>query len=324
MPDPTFDVPPPAPSRKSPGTFSDRLDPFLAWMVSFRDELVAAVSWMSAAVTSVGNDKTAAGNSATAAAASAAAAAAYVDAEAHVPSAAYVVNDAVISNVNHQTYRCITAHSGVTTDPSADATNWVLISFDGDYDSLRDKPTLGTVADKDTGTDEGDIPILGAEGKLPLGVMPISGSLLAVVQDQKAAGTSGGGANSGWNTRILNTIAHDPYSLVAVSTNTFTVSRDCVATWRAPFRGKPATVATRLVRTTDDATVGNGTHAEIGTSDNVSLNLDTEAESSGFAILEAGETYRLEYYKSGSTVSLGESVVGSGIPAIYAQVFLWS
>lgn len=167
MPDPTFTDAPEAPSRAAPSTFSARTDAFLSWMSTFRDELASAVTWFSAAVTSVDEDKTAAGVSEENAAASAAAAAAYTDAEAHVPNAAYVVNNAVISNTNHQTYRCIVAHSGVATDPSADATNWVLITFDGVYDSLTGKPTLGTVADKNTGTAEGDIPILAAGGELP-------------------------------------------------------------------------------------------------------------------------------------------------------------
>jgi len=53
MSDPTFTTPPDAPSRASPSTFSSRTDAFLAWMVTFKDELSTAVSWFSSTAATV-------------------------------------------------------------------------------------------------------------------------------------------------------------------------------------------------------------------------------------------------------------------------------
>ena len=167
MPFPTITELPPAPSRQNPANFSQDADALLGALPTLVEEVNTAGDYVETRAVDAKESEDAAAQSAEDAAASAAAAAAIVDAEPHVPNAAYVVNNAVISNTNHQTYRCIVAHSGVATDPSADATNWVLITFDGAYDSLTGKPTLGTVADKNTGTTSGSIPILGAGGELP-------------------------------------------------------------------------------------------------------------------------------------------------------------
>ena len=118
MPDPTFTTPPDAPSRASPSTFSSRTDAFLAWMVTFKSELTTAVSWFSSTAATVSTDA-----STTEAAKDAAIAAA--NAAPWVSAASYTVLDVVISPVDYQPYRAITTHSGVTTDPSLDATNWV-------------------------------------------------------------------------------------------------------------------------------------------------------------------------------------------------------
>jgi hypothetical protein len=62
---------------------------------------------------------------ASAAAASAVAAAGATE---WVSGASYDEGDVVWSGVDYQTYRAKTTHSGVTTDPSLDDTNWVQIS----------------------------------------------------------------------------------------------------------------------------------------------------------------------------------------------------
>lgn len=41
------------------------------------------------------------------------------------------LTSAVISPANQQTYRAKTTHSGLTTDPALDPTNWTLIGVDG-------------------------------------------------------------------------------------------------------------------------------------------------------------------------------------------------
>jgi WD40 repeat protein len=146
MPDPTFTTLPPAPSRAVPSTFSARTDPFLAGMVVFQGELNTAVSWFSSTTSTVAINAATASAAATSAAASATLASAASGAVLHVPSASYTAGDAAISNTDYAAYRCILTHTGVATDPSADATNWTLavpaggLSI-GDYLKTERDPT---------------------------------------------------------------------------------------------------------------------------------------------------------------------------------------
>lgn len=126
---------PTAPSRARPSTFASEADAFLAALSTFRTEVNTAGAYFdtvgaevdtdaAAAATSATNaatSATAAANSATAAAASAATAGAI----AWSSGASYTAGALVYSTVDYQTYRAITTHSGVTTDPSEDTTNWV-------------------------------------------------------------------------------------------------------------------------------------------------------------------------------------------------------
>lgn len=68
---------------------------------------------------------------ASASAAAASATAASLEASAWSSGASYSVGDVVYSPIDYQTYRAITTHSGVTTDPSEDETNWISISSGG-------------------------------------------------------------------------------------------------------------------------------------------------------------------------------------------------
>jgi len=163
MPDPTFTTPPTAPTRQEPSTFSTRADAFLSWMVTFKGELTTAVSWFSTTASTVSTDATTASDAAIATAADVVAASGFADsasdfadnaasaagATVWVSAAAYTAGDGVSSPVDFQTYRAKTTHSGVATDPSADATNWQRISISGVYDDLTGKPTLGTAAATD-------------------------------------------------------------------------------------------------------------------------------------------------------------------------------
>jgi len=163
MPDPTFTTPPDAPTRQQPSTFSTRADAFLSWMVTFTGELTTAVSWFSTTASTVSTDATTASDAASATAANVVAASGFADsasdfadnaasaagATVWVSAAAYTAGDGVSSPVDFQTYRAKLTHSGVATDPSADATNWQRISISGVYDDLTGKPTLGTAAATD-------------------------------------------------------------------------------------------------------------------------------------------------------------------------------
>tara|TARA_R110000851_G_scaffold32845_4_gene87841 strand:- start:3256 stop:4950 length:1695 start_codon:yes stop_codon:yes gene_type:complete len=158
MTEPTFDpAPDDIPSRDIPSTFSVLTDPFLVWTKTFRGQLSSSVAWFVAQVSAVAASASAAAGSVTAAAtqvgfaaekvtlaadqvglattqagnaaASAAAAAATANAVAWVSAASYTaIISNVISPVDFGTYRAKTTHTGVATDPSADATNWDRIS----------------------------------------------------------------------------------------------------------------------------------------------------------------------------------------------------
>lgn len=58
---------------------------------------------------------------------------------------------------------------------SSEKTTWNNKSnFSGSYNDLTNKPTLGTAAALNTGTSQGNIPLLGSNGKLPSTIIPAS------------------------------------------------------------------------------------------------------------------------------------------------------
>ena len=133
---------PSPPSRQDPANFSTEADAFLGALPTFQSETNTLAAYMedtiaagaTTSATNAANSATAAANSATASAnsatdsansATAAAASAASAGDAWVSGASYTAGDLVYSTVDYQTYRAITTHSGVTTDPSGDETNWV-------------------------------------------------------------------------------------------------------------------------------------------------------------------------------------------------------
>jgi hypothetical protein len=132
---PTITPLPDAPNRNDPDNFSTEADAFVAALPALVTETNTAGDYIEVqAVAAAGSSTTASGfasnasTSAGEAAASATSAGALAGAVAFVPSASYTILDPVISNVDFKTYRAKTTHSGVATDPSADATNWALIN----------------------------------------------------------------------------------------------------------------------------------------------------------------------------------------------------
>ena len=162
------------PSRAKPATFSARTDAALVWEKAFRDVLASSIAFyegtvtdseqavtdaeaqVALAVTQVGlaEDEVAEAVAQVGLAdaqrvlAQAAAAAAIVTANAPlwVSEASYTAGANAISPIDFGTYRAITTHTGVATDPSADATNWVLISA----------PAKATQVKAEVGTDNDD------------------------------------------------------------------------------------------------------------------------------------------------------------------------
>lgn len=128
---------PSPPSRQDPANFADEADAFLGALPTFQSEANALGSYLDGVGADVDTDATAAAASASAAATSetnaANSATAAANSAANVASAwssgaSYSIGTLVYSTVDYKTYRAITTHSGETTDPSSDLTNWVSMA----------------------------------------------------------------------------------------------------------------------------------------------------------------------------------------------------
>ena len=141
---PSITALPTAPQRTdAPATFVTRADAFVAALPTLRTQINAATTAIDAVSVTVGvNAATASADAATASAA-ASAADATANAELWVSAASYTAGQNRYSPINYLTYRAITTHSGVSTDPSLDATNWVsLIASGGATDAQAAQITL--------------------------------------------------------------------------------------------------------------------------------------------------------------------------------------
>lgn len=145
------------------------------------------------------------------------------------------------------------------------------------------------------------------------------GAPSAVIEDQKASGSSGGNFVSGaWRTRDLNTVVYDPDNLISISSNQFTVINDGWVEWAAPgYRAEDH--QSRLYNVTNSTVVKSGT---TGKSDNQS-DL-TQDISFGGARVAAGKTYRIEH-RCG--ISHGEGFGRNnsfGETTVFTRVQYWS
>lgn len=114
---PSIATPPSAPSRSSPSTFATLADAWVAWLEAEAPDISSACS---AAYVNA--------SEAYASAVNAQAAASGVSAALWVSGTTYAIGDVRRSPANGYPYRRLTAGAG-TTDPSADATNWVLAAI---------------------------------------------------------------------------------------------------------------------------------------------------------------------------------------------------
>lgn len=103
------------------------------------------------------------------------------------------------------------------------------------------------------------------EGQSPIIPDPLA---CAILQDQKAAGTNGGDATSGsWFTRTLNTEVSDPYGIVVLSANQFTLQAGTYLVWgSAPGLGTNRTKA-RFRNITDGITTAVGQNVYLSAPD---------------------------------------------------------
>lgn len=117
---------PSPPSRQDPANFANEADAFLGALPTFQSEVNAAGAYIDTKAAEVDSDATSAATSAANAAASAAAASQV--ASVWVSGGSYTIGNVRFSPITYSTYRAKTNHSGVTTDPSLDTTNWENIS----------------------------------------------------------------------------------------------------------------------------------------------------------------------------------------------------
>lgn len=117
---------PTPPSRQDPANFATEADAFLGALPTFQSQVNAAGTYIDGIGAAVDADATAAAASAASAAASASAASQV--ASVWVSGGTYTIGNVRFSPITYSTYRAKTNHSGVTTDPSLDTTNWVNIS----------------------------------------------------------------------------------------------------------------------------------------------------------------------------------------------------
>jgi len=139
---PDLDALPTAPSRgDAPSTFRTRADAFVAALVTFRTQMDTLATWVSSTATEVYNNAVEAAGSATTATtqagiattkageadAAADASAVSANATAWVSGGSYTAGDVHWSLLNFASYRAKTTHSGETTDPRDDTTNWAPV-----------------------------------------------------------------------------------------------------------------------------------------------------------------------------------------------------
>lgn len=168
------------------------------------------------------------------------------------------------------------ADNAVTADKLSDGTAGTLLGYDSSGDPTEVGP--GTSGQVLTSNGPGAEPTYQAPPSAPT----------AIMEDQKSAGTSGGTPTAGaWTTRALNAEAYDPLGVVSISSNEFTVTVDGWVEWQSIFSNTLLT-KTRLYNVTDASVAGYGMSAY--------TNAVANMVATGGSSVEAGKTYRLEYW----------------------------
>ena len=148
---------------------------------------------------------------------------------------------------------------------------------------------------------------------------PIS---VAVICDEKAAGTAGGSSNSfnsSWQTRVLNTELSDPDSIVSLSSNQFTLGAGTyLINWSCPMYMTDRHQS-RLYDVTGDAVLESGS-SEYSFS---STSVCTRSMGSRMHTITSNNAYKIQAQCSANR-SDGLGVESSkGIPSIYTIVTIY-
>lgn len=116
------------PDENNPSTIAAQIDLFISEIKTVIPQMNTDIAGANTNATTATTQAGIAAAKAADASASATAAASAVNVSAWVSGNTYTAGQCVYSTVDFQSYRHITATSSLTTDPSLDVTNWVLIS----------------------------------------------------------------------------------------------------------------------------------------------------------------------------------------------------
>jgi hypothetical protein len=150
-----------------------------------------------------------------------------------------------------------------------------------------------------------------------ISILDSQNSAYAILQDQKNASNGGGASVAGsFITRDLNTEVYDPWGLVTLASNQFTLAFDCMIDWIMPFFSSEYNYS-RVFNVTDGVEVIRGT---VGYAEPSSL---VGSFSNGYGFLTAGKTYALQYRvttaKSSNGLGAGNAALGT---SVYTNVLL--
>lgn len=156
--------------------------------------------------------------------------------------------------------------------------------------------------------------------------IPSAGSSLfasyAQLEDQKAAGTDGGGFTSGaWRTRTLNTEVFDPDSIVSLAANQFTLAAGSyyIDAWASAYQC--ASHKAKLANITDatDALIGSSEFESAVTGDS-----PTNSLVKGRIVIAVPKTFELQHRCGTTKATNGLGIASNfGVVEVYAQVAIY-
>lgn len=139
------------------------------------------------------------------------------------------------------------------------------------------------------------------------------------LQDQKSAGTDGGGSTGGsWQTRTLNTKVTDVASICTLSGNQFTLPAGMYQIQAyMDFRNVGQAVG-RIQNITDSTTAIRGMNAASG-----AASVGQQSSLHGFVTITGTKTFELQYYCTNTTATTGLGAAsGSSTTEVYANVVI--
>ena len=158
------------------------------------------------------------------------------------------------------------------------------------------------------------IPVAGANGMLDAWNIPY-----VHIRDEKTAGTEGGDAAAGWQTRTLNTIKTDTHNIVTLSANQFTLP---AGTYRIFARAPAFRVdfyKAVLYNITDASYSLIGSSGFCGSGDSIT----TSSVVRGQFTISASKKFEIRHYASSLAGYGFGRATNAGVVEVYTEVELW-